>query len=130
MDIGKEFGTDLKKEEDGVPVELGDSTFFIARANTKAYNKMVNQLFTKNKKVLDLKNDAATTLSDNLMAEVVGTTVLKGWTGVTEGGVDLPYSVLNAIRMCRIKDFRAIIMEKASDMTLYKSAVDEEVTGN
>jgi hypothetical protein len=130
MDIGKEFTTDLSKEESGVPVELGDATLMIARTYSPDYSKMVDSLFKKNKKVLDMKNEASQTLSDNLMAEVVGSTVLKGWTGVTEGGADLPYSKENAIRLCRIKDFRAFVMEKANDMSLYKLAVDEEILGN
>ena len=130
MDIGKEFTTDLSKEENGVPVELGDATLMIARTSSAAYNKLVDSLFKKNKKALDMKNDAAQTLSDNLMAEVVGTTVLKGWTGVTEKGVELPYSTLNAVRLCRIKDFRAFVLSKANDFELYKLAVEEEVTGN
>ena len=130
MDIGKEFTTDTSKEEAGVAVELGDATLIIARSGTKAYNKMVDSLFKKNKKALDLKNDAAQTLSDNLMAEVVGTTLLRGWEGVEEDGKPLPFSKENAIRLCRIKDFRAFVMEKASDMTLYKAAVEEEIAGN
>jgi len=130
MDIGKEFTTDLGKEEDGVPVELGDATLIIARTSTDAYEKMVDSLFKKHKKVLDMKNKASKTLSDNLMAEVVGSTVLKGWSGVTENGVELPFSKENAIRLSRIKDFRAFVMSKASDFELYKLAVEEEVTGN
>lgn len=130
MDISKEFTTDPKKEVEGVPVELGDATLMVARTYSPDYNKMVDSLFKKNKKVLDLKNEASQTLSDNLMAEVVGTTVLKGWEGVTEDGAELPFSTLNAIRLCRIKDFRAFVMEKANDFTLYKKFVEEEVTGN
>lgn len=130
MDISKEFGTDIAKEQDGTEVDIGGATLVIARTGSVAYNKLVNKLFTANKRVLDLKNEAATVLSDNLMAEVLAKTVLKGWTGIEEDGKELLFSVENAQRLLRIKDFRALVMEKANDFTLYKSAVDEEVTGN
>jgi hypothetical protein len=131
MDIFKEFATDLAKEEDGVEVDIGSGAVLkLARTGTKAYNKLVNKLFTANKRVLDLKNDAANTLSDNLMAEVMAKTVLKGWSGIEEDGKELPYSVENAQRLLRIKDFRALVLEKAGDMTNYKTAVEEEISGN
>lgn len=130
MDIGKEFSTNVDKEEQGVEVEIGDAKIIVARTTNKAYGKLVTSLFTKHKKTLDLKNDAADTLSSNLMAEVVGTTILRGWSGITENGADLPFSKENAIRLCRIKDFRALVLEKANDFALYKQFVDEEVLGN
>lgn len=130
MDIGKEFSTNLTKEEEGIPVSLGTATLMVARTTNKAYGKLVNKLFTQHKKVLDLKNDESDTLSSNLMAEVVGSTILKGWSGVTENGVDLPFSKENAIRLCRIKDFRAFVLEQANDIALYKQFVEEEVLGN
>ena len=131
MDIFKEFATDLAKEEDGVEVDIGSGAVLkLARTGTKDYNKLVNKLFTANKRVLDLKNDAANTLSDNLMAEVLAKTVLKGWSGIEEDGKELPYSVENAQRLLRIKDFRALVIEKAGDMTNYKLAVEEEISGN
>ena len=130
MDITKEFGTDVAKEQDGIEVDIGGATIIVARAGSVAYNKLVNKLFTANKRVLDLKNEAANTLSDNLMAEVLAKTVLKGWKGIEEGGKDLPFSVENAQRLLRIRDFRALVMEKASDFTLYKAAVEEDVAGN
>jgi len=130
MDILNEFGTDVAKEQDGVAVEMGDATFVIARSGSHAYNTLISKLFKANKRALDMQNEASQTLSDNLMAEVLAKTVLKGWSGVTEKGVEVPYSAENALRYLRIKDFRAFVAEKANDFTLYKSAVDEEVTGN
>lgn len=130
MDIFQEFATDATKETDGVEVELGDATLIVARTGSLAYNKLVNKLFTANKKVLDMKNEQASAVSDNLMAEVVAHTVLKGWSGVTEKGAELPYSQENALRLLRVKDFRAFVLEKANDFTLYKLAVEEDVTGN
>lgn len=130
MDILKQFGTNLSKEEDGVDVEIGGATLKIARTGTKAYNKLVNKLFTANKAVLDMKNDASQTMSDKLMAEILAKTVLKGWTGIEEDGVALPYSVENAQRLLLIKDFRALVLEKANDFSLYRSAVEEDVSGN
>lgn len=130
MDISKEFSTDKAKEVEGVEVDLGDSTLIIARTGSPAYNKLVNKLFTANKRALDLKNAAAEELSDKLMAEVFAKTVLKGWKGIEENGAELPYSVENAQRLLMIKDFRAFVAEKANDMALYKAAVEEDVLGN
>lgn len=130
MDIGKEFKTDIGKEVEGVEVDIGGATLRLARTGTSAYNKLVNKLFTANKRVLDLKNEAADATSDKLMAEVLAKTVLKGWSGIEEAGQPLPYSIENAQRLLLIKDFRALVLEKANDMTLYKAAVDEDIAGN
>lgn len=130
MDITKEFGTDHAKEVDGIDVDIGGATLRIARIGSLAYNKLVNKLFTANKQVLNLKNEQSEAVNENLMSEVLAKTVLKGWSGIEENGVALPFSVENAQRLLRIKDFRALVMEKASDFTLYKAAVEDEVAGN
>lgn len=130
MDITKEFGTDHAKEVDGIDVDIGGATLRIARIGSLAYNKLVNKLFTANKQVLNLKNEQSEAVNENLMSEVLAKTVLKGWSGIEENGVALPFSVENAQRLLRIKDFRALVMEKAGDFTLYKAAVEDEVAGN
>lgn len=130
MDITKEFGTDSVKEKDGVEVDIGGATLIVARTGSMAYNKLVDKLFKVNKRVLDLKNEAAEQLNEKLMAEVLAKTVLLGWSGIEENGAPLPYSLENAQRLLMIKDFRALVAEKASDFTLYKAAVEEELAGN
>jgi len=131
MDITKAFATDANKEEDGIEVDIGDgATLRVARIGTKAYNKVINKLFTANKRALDLKNDAAAELSDRLMAEAMAKTILKGWDGIEDGGKPLPYSIENAQRLLMIKDFRALVFEKANDFEAYKAAVEEDVSGN
>lgn len=130
MDISKSFTTDAAKEKDGVEVDIEDATFIVARANNSAFNKLLTSLLKKHKRELDMKNEAAEKLDNDLMAEVMAKTVLKGWKGVTEGGVDVPYSYENALMYLKIKDFRTLIAEKANDFTLYRAAVEEEITGN
>lgn len=130
MDIFKEFATNTSKEEDGVEVDIGGATLTVARIGNKAYSKLLNKLFTANKRVLDLKNDAANTMSDNLMAEVMAKTVLKGWNGIEEDGKPLEFSVENAQRLLRIKDFRDLVFAKANEFDAYKLAVEDDVSGN
>ena len=130
MDISREFLTDTSKETKGVEVPFGDAIFVIARSGTFAYNKAVNALFRRHEKELKLKNEIADQLNDKLMAEVMAKHVLVGWSGVVENGVPLEYSSLAAQRMLMIKDFRAWVLEKANDMSAYKTFADEELSGN
>jgi|SRR6185369_14449145 len=130
MDITKEFGTSIEKEKEGVEVDIGGATLRIARTGSPEYNRLINKLFTANKRLLDLKNAAADELNEKLMAEVFAKTVLKGWDGIEENGEPLPFTVENAQRLLMIKDFRALVVEKANDFQLFKAAVEAEVSGN
>lgn len=130
MDILKEFSTDAAKEVEGIEVEIGDATFIVARANNRAYNKLLTSLIKKHKRELDMKNEASEKLDNDLMAEVMAKTIVKGWSGVTEGGTEVPYTYEKALAYLKVKDFRTLIAEKANDFTLYRAAVEEEISGN
>lgn len=131
LDIFAAFATDETKELEGVWVELSDDAkILVARAGNKKYNKSLAQQYEKNKRLLDLKNDAAETLSNTIMIDVMARSLLLGWQGIKFKGEDLPYSVDNAKLLLSVKDFRDLVSKHASDAEAYRLAQQEEAAKN
>jgi hypothetical protein len=81
--------------------------------------------------VLDSKGDLATRKSDEILIDVVASTILLGWKGdITYKGKPYPYSKDNAKMILAHKEFMAAVMKVAEDMETFKVVKDEEDVGN
>lgn len=129
LDLFDAFATDTKKEASGVPTlvpGLGDTKWLIARTGNPAYNKLLDQLYRKNRNVLESKGDAAAEADNRLMAEVYAKTVLRGWEGkIRFQGQDHTYSYEVAYKLCLLKDLRDKFHGVATDMATFKAVTDE-----
>ena len=128
LDIFSEFSVD----DDGVWVPYkGDVEFLIARANNPKYRRRLSYFYEKNKRLLDGKGDAAEAKSNEIMATVMGETILLGWKGkVSIKGEVLAYSKANAIRLLEVPLFREWVTSQANDQHAYKTVKDEEDAEN
>ena len=131
MDILRVFSSDKSKEQSGAEVQIGEGTYVtVARSGNKAYNKLIAAAWDKNKFALDRKDDDAEALAEKLTIEAVAKTILKGWRGFTEKGVEVEYSYAKALEYLAIRDFRQKIMDIANDHKNYKQFSDEDDAKN
>lgn len=131
MDIKKTYGTDRKKEVDGVWEDLGDGArVLVARIGNPNYRKVFEQLtkpYTKAIRRGTLSEEKATELIIKSLAK----SVLLKWEGIKEDGKLVKYSEAEAIRlMTDYPDFRDQIQEIANDLETYKITEDEETEKN
>jgi len=131
MDIKKAYGTDKKKEENGVWEDLGDGAkVLVARIGNPNYRKVFEQItkpYTKAIRRGTLSEEKAT----DLIIKSLAKTVLLNWEGLKEDNKLLKYSETEAIRLLtEYPDFRDQIQEIANDLETYKLVQDEETEKN
>lgn len=133
LDLFAEFATDEQLESDGTWMPYKGQDFLIARGGNRDYGKLLTKLVNKHDRILQGKDKAADAKSDDIMCEVIAKTILKGWKEpmiVEKGGSPVPYSVENAIKALRLKDFRAEVMRMADDREAYRIKTLEEQEKN
>lgn len=133
MDLFNSFATNLDAEEKGIATQIpgaGDTEFVVARAGNKAYSKMLQRQVKLNRAVLDSKGDLATRKSDEILIDVVASTILLNWNGeITYKGKNYPYSKDAAKMLLAHKEFMSAVMKVAEDMETFKTVKDEEDLG-
>lgn len=131
MDIGKEFATDSKLEQDGVWVDLDDETsILIARMNNKKYRNALRRVLKPYKTQISAGTIQPGKL-DDLLVTPLAAHVLLDWKGLTVNGEPTEYSREAAERvMQQFPDFRELVVTLASDMDLFRTADIEDDTKN
>lgn len=141
MDIFTSFATDESKEEDGVVVFLipgrtdikVDPWIKVARMGNAAYNKALATTYEAlmaAKKAENLTEVQTEIRSKNAMVEVFADTILKGFGNLTFQGDTLPPGKETHLQFLRVKDFRELVVAKASDVELYRIERREAASGN
>jgi hypothetical protein len=130
MDIFNTFATDDSLETNGVWQKLGDAEFLIARANNRAYARMLGRAVEQNSMVLDGENDESAKLSESVMAEVFAKTILLDWKNVSYQGKPFPYSEENARKALQHRDFRREIARLSEGIEAYRAKVEEKQAKN
>lgn len=129
IDLFEAFATNTTAEENGVETQisgLGDTVFKLARIGNPNYNRILDQLYRKNKTVLESKGSAANAKSEQIMAEVYAKTILLGWAGkVRIKGVDTEYNYESALLLCGLKDLREKFAAAAGDFNTFKLVADK-----
>ena len=129
-DDGLDIFAEFDVQDDGVWVPYkGDVEFLIARANNPKYRRRLSYFYEKNKRLLDGKGDAAEAKSNEIMATVMGETILLGWKDLQYKGKDLEYSRANAKTMLEVKGFRKRITDIADKLESFRIK-DEVEQGN
>ena len=127
LDIFAQFATDETLEENGTWFPIGGGArVLVARSGNRKYAKLLTKEVERNKKALDLNDDAADKLSEEIMIGVIAETLLLGWEGVSFKGEELEYSVANAKKLLAVKDFRKAIAQFADDVSAFKFKETEE----
>ena len=121
LDIFAQFATDESLEDNGAWFEIGGgASVLVARSGNRKYAKMLTKEVERNKKVLDLNDDAADKKSEEIMIAVIAETILLGWKDVSFKGEALEYSIPNAKKLLAVKDFRKAIGQFADDVSAFK----------
>jgi hypothetical protein len=131
VDIFASFATDDDLEKNGARVDLGQgASIRVARANSRAYSKLLAKLVDQHKSVLDKDDAAADAKSDEIMVEVMAQTLLKGWDGLKYKGKVLPYSLENARLILAHKDFRRVVAQHADNFDNFRALAEAAAEKN
>ncbi len=133
MDLFSTFATDEQLEIEGRWVPFDNNTSFkIARAYNKHFNRLFQRMYNANKVAIQAKGDKAEELADNIMCEVMAKTVLLDWQGpVKIKGEDLgSYSVEGAKKALKLKGFREWVQSHADDAAAFKIEQEGEDSKN
>lgn len=121
LDIFAQFATDETLENNGTWFDIGgDARILVGRAGNRKYGKTLTKAVERNRKTLDLGNDAADEKSEEIMISVMAESILLGWEGIKFKGEALEYSLENAKMLLAIKDFRKLVAEKADDTESFR----------
>lgn len=132
FDVLQTFGTDRKLEEEGKEIQIGEDVFVtVARSGNRKYNTLLSKKYEESQYVLKQKNEAAEERSETIIVETMARTILLGWRGpMALAGELLPYSVANAEKLLRVKDFRVLIGKLSEDMGNFKREMLEDTAKN
>lgn len=130
-DIKKIYGTDKKKETDGIWKDMGDGlSMRIARMNNANYRKRFQVLTKPHQRALR-KDRLSEDIAEKIMIQCLAETIVLDWKGVEENGKEIPFSVENATRiLTEYPDLREYVNDIANVMDGYKLEDDEEAIEN
>lgn len=129
LDVFQSYATDEKLETEGTWREVkGGAKLLVARAGNSAYAKALQKQYEMHQKVLEGDDQAAEDKSTEIMIDVTARTILLGWDGISYQGKVMEYSVENAKKLLRVKDFRRMVQDLAQQFDAYK-VKEEEAQG-
>lgn len=137
LDIFSQYATDETLENNGTWREIGGGAeLLIARIGNRRYVKALTKSVERDRKVLDLADDAADAKSDEIMIDVIANTVLLGWRTKNGAGDYEPtvlfkkqpieYSVANAKKLLVLADFRRQVAKLADENEAYRVREEAE----
>lgn len=131
MDIKKEFGTDSKKEIEGIWEDFGSGcTVKIARLGNPEYAKIFRKISRPYKKAIR-RETLGEEKAEKLLVQSMAEAIVLDWKGLEEDGKKIPYSKENATRiLTQYKDFRDQCAEVAGEMESFKLAENEDAEKN
>lgn len=131
MDIYKKFGTDPKKEVEGIWVDWDDETsFLIARWGNAKHRKAIEQYTKPYRTQLrhgQIPEKAATEIMNNSMSEAI----LLDWKGVYANDSELPYTVESAkTLLLNLPELSKFVQDVAQNLQLFQKEEDEAAEKN
>jgi len=130
-DVKKLFGTDSKKEQEGVVHEMGDGLKIkIARIGNPNYQKRFQVLSKPHRRALR-RGTLSDEVAEKLLVKCLAETIVLDWEGLEEQGKPIPYSTENAIRILTdYPELRNYVNDIANELEGYQAEEDEEATEN
>lgn len=130
IDFGKKFKTDKGLEENGVKIDLGEgASITIARLGNKNYQKKFQELAKPHKKAIRL-GVLSDEVAEDMLIKALADSVLLGFEGFEEDGEEIVYSLENAEKLLKVKDFRTMVMDLAGEAEAFRKADEEEAVKN
>lgn len=107
MDIFATFASDEKAELAGQWFPLSKTAkVLVARAGNTNYVVALRKTIEKNQMDLSAGSAESEQLAEQALVDVMSSTILLGWEGLSFQGKSVDYSVEMAKTMLRVKDFR------------------------
>ena len=131
MDLKKDFATDKNLENEGIWEDLGGGARIkVARSGNENYTKRFSELMKPHRRAIK-RNTMSDKKAEKILIKVLAETILVDWEGIMEDGVEIAYSVENAIRiLTEYKDFRDIVIDVSEAMENYKIREDADTEKN
>lgn len=132
IDLFADFAVDETTANSGVWVPYrGDVEFLIARHSNRKYRDVLQNLYKRNKAVIDRGGDAAEDKMKEILVEAMAKGILLDWRGgMTFQGEPLTYSVDNAKKLLELEGFRDWVDGQAKAEEAYKAVKEEEAEKN
>jgi hypothetical protein len=125
LDIFAEFATDENLENNGTWFPLsGKARVLVARSGNRAYAKALSAEVNEHQATLDLDNEVADALSEQIMARVMSKTILLGFENMGFKGKAVTYSRERAEELLMLKDFRRQIVKFSETVSAYKASLE------
>lgn len=126
MDLNK-LALDLDKEAKGVWEDLDSETsILVARMFNPNFNRMFEEMTAPHRRAA--KNGLLSEeVAENILVTCLASTILLGWKGLKENGVEIPYSHEKAKAILtdkRLKAFRQMVVEIAENHARFR---EEEI---
>ena len=130
-DIKKIFGVNQNLEIDGVWQVIGDGIMVkVARMGNPEYQKEFQKVSKPHRRALK-RGTLSDEVAEKMLISVMAKTILLGWKGVEEDGVEVPFSHENAKRiLTEYKDLRDYVSDIANDIDMFQRENDEEAEKN
>jgi hypothetical protein len=133
MDLQTDYGTDNKKEIEGVwfKEEFGGETeCLIARIGNPEYQKVFNRISKPQRRALR-KGTIQDEIAETILIRTMAKTILLDWKNMKENGKVLKYSHDEAFRVLKkYRDFRDIVSDLANEIEAYRVEDEEEIVKN
>src|SRR5258708_7325682 len=127
------FGTDSKKETDGIVIEYGSIRVRIARmgGDNSKFSRIMRELAKPFKRMIaeDLLPEEA---GRKLLHGVYARSIVLEWSGVLDDdGVELPFTVENCVAMFeRWPEFFGFVEEESAKVANFRTATAEDDVKN
>jgi len=134
--LKKAYGQDQTKVNEGVWFDssmIPGLSMKIAKVGNTEYEKLLRKLYKPYRKTLQKGKDLDTSITDNIMAEVIANTIVLDWKGMPGEEGDVPFSVeecMNLVLDPELREFKEEILEFADDSARYELEMDEETEKN
>ena len=118
-DVKKLFGTDTKKEQEGVWYDIAEGLRMkIARIGNPNYQKRF-QAISKPYRRSIRRGTLSDDIAEKLLVQCLSETIVLDWEGVEDGGMEIPYS----------KDAAVDLLTKYPELRGYINDIANELEG-
>jgi len=130
-DIKKLFGTDTKKEQEGVWYDIAEGLRMkIARIGNPNYQKRF-QAISKPYRRSIRRGTLSDDIAEKLLVQCLSETIVLDWTGVEDEGKEIPYSVEASVTLLtKYPELRGYINDIANELEGFQEDFVEEADEN
>lgn len=114
-------------KKDGVWLQFEDAEFLVAYAHRPEFNRVTARI-AKKFPAYKLKADPA--LYQQMTIEIIAECILLDWKNVNDGGVPLPCTLENKLKLLAIEPFREWISNESRELANFREEALAEDAGH